>query len=258
MKNKQICPLEIAHPKGPSFLNYGNTTYYSVPHVLDVHVSCNIQGQSLNTIQQIDGIGSFQAHTGCITHVTESAQVRPIHIAEIHDLASDSIFGVLKQFDFSAVTYPPEPNLNTTTQKPITILDATNFSDGLKIIFDIEATSTDVIRVFLVIFVFLAIFLTIYGCSKTFRLWFNDCCSFTKPTKFWSRKYDNVPHFIKARARKTNSHIHERMQHIFSAIRKPLRKDVVKEQPTSSETYNNDEDIRTIFQTQRLYPVPID
>ncbi len=85
--------------------------------------------------QQIDGIGSFKAHTGCITQVTELAQVRPIHIAEIQDLASDTIFGVLKQFDFSSVTHPPDQNLaNTTTPKPLTILTVNNFSEGVRLL----------------------------------------------------------------------------------------------------------------------------
>jgi len=239
--NKQICPLEVALTAAPSFLNYGNTTYYSVPAPVDVHVRCTLMGKVHAKHQQIDGIGSFQAHTGCITQVTELAQVRPIHIAEIHDLASDTIFGVLKQFDFSSVTYPPDQNLqNTTTQKPLTILTVNDFSEGVKLLFDVQTNSTDVVRAFMVIFLLIAIFLIFYSCNKTFRLWFNDCLSFTKPQKYWSRKYDNVPHFIR-NPNSNNGQGHERISKILSAIKKPFAKEVVVVQPTTTNAVYTDD-----------------
>lgn len=231
--NRQTCPLELAPPATPTFLNYGNTTYYSVPEPVDVHVRCTIRNTLKTRHEKIEGIGSFQAHTGCITQVTESAQVRPIHIAEIHDLASNSIFGVLKQFDFSSVTYPPDPNLNqTTTAKPLTILEVNSLGDGLKLLLDIQTTSTDVARVFVVIFAFLLLFFIVYACFTPFRLWFNNCMSCTKPGKYWERYYDNVPQFIRIKP-KANSHIHERIQRMVSAVRKPFISKPTVKQPTS-------------------------
>ena len=215
--SRQVCPLEIAHPAGPSFLNYGNTTFYSVPEKLIVNVRCSINGQSLSRHENIDGIGSFQAHTGCTTQVLEQAQIRPIHVAEIHDLEGNSVFGVLKQFDFSSIQYPKEPDQNTTTQKPITILEVSSFSEGLQLLFDVQTNSTDVARIFLGITIFIIFFLLIYLCVPPFKLWFNDCCSFTKPHKYWGQKYINVPQFVKIH--KPSSHLHERMQHFCTRIR---------------------------------------
>ncbi len=119
-----------------------------------------INGKLHSRHKRIDGIGSFQAHTGCITQVSESAQVRLIHVAEIHNLASNLIFGLLNQFDSSAVTYPPDqiPNL-TTIQKPITILYVQSFKQGLKLLFDVTTHPKDVAKILLVIFIFIILFL---------------------------------------------------------------------------------------------------
>ena len=238
-KNTALCPLEVAPPAGPTFFNFGNTTFYSVSEITDIHVRCVINGKLHSRHEKIDGIGSFQAHTGCITQVSESAQVRPIHVAEIHDLASDSIFGLLKQFDSSAVTYPPEPNLNlTTSQKPITILEVQSFSEGLKLLFDVDTDPTDVARVFVVIFLFIILFLLVYGCSASFRLWLNTCCLQTKPGKYWSKQYGNVPEFIRIKPR-ANAHLQEKFQAFAAAIRKPFQTKTVVN-PTS-ETVNFDD-----------------
>lgn len=194
---RQSCLLELAPPAGPSFLNYGNTTFYSVPEPLTVNVRCTANGKTISKHEPIDGIGSFQAHTGCITQVTEQAQVRPMHIAEIHDLEGNSVFGVLKQFDYSLMKFPKEPDLNTTTFKPLTILEVSSFTEGLNLLFDVKTNSTDVIRILLIILAFIFVFFLIYLCMPSFRLWFNDCCSITKPHKYWGQKYTNVPQFVK-------------------------------------------------------------
>ena len=215
--SRQFCPLVIAPPMGPSFLNYGNTTFYSVPEPLQVNVRCIINTNTLTRHEKIDGIGSFQAHTGCTTQITDQAQIRPIHIAEIHDLDSNSVFGVLKQFDFTAVKYPQEPDLNTTTMKPITILEVSSFSEGLSLLMNVQTSSTDVARILLVLAIIIIIFLILYTFVKPFKLWFNDCCSFTKPHKYWGTKYMNVPQFV--RIHQPGSHFHERFQHFCSNIR---------------------------------------
>jgi len=250
--NSQTCPLEIAPPAGPSFLNYGNTTFYSVPKVLKVNVRCTIDGRSISRHENIDGLGSFQAHTGCTTQVTEQAQIRPIHIAEIHDLASNSIFGVLSQFNLSLVNYPKEPDQNITTPKPLTILEVSSFTEGLNLLLDVKTTSTDVARVFLVLALLLIAFLLLYLCVPSFKLWFNDCCSFTKPQKYWGRMYANVPQFVKIH--QPASHLHERLQKFFSTIRKKTTR-------TSQNKAELDTDPEPIYaqmhmplQTNTLYP----
>ena len=217
--SKQSCLLETARPAGPSFLNYGNITYYSVPEPLTVNVRCTINGKIVSKHESIDGMGSFQAHTGCTTQVTEQAQIRPMHIAEIHDLEGNSIFGVLKQFDYSLLKYPKEPDQNaTTTQKPVTILEVSSFKEGLNLLFDINTNSTDVVRIVTIIMICLLIFLVIYTCLPSFRLWFNDCCSITKPHKYWGQKYVNVPHFVKIE--QDPSHLRERWTKFNNNIRK--------------------------------------
>jgi hypothetical protein len=214
---KQACPLEIAHQMGPSFKNYQNTTFYSVPEKLQVNVRCNINGQTISRHENIDGIGSFQAHTGCTTQILEHAQIRPIHVAEIHDLEGNSVFGVLKQFDFSAIQYPKEPDHNTTTMKPITILEVSSFSQGLNLLLNVNTDSTDIARILLIFLMLLVFFLLIYFSVPPFKLWFNDCCSFTKPNKYWGQKYMNVPQFVRIHHPKPK--LHERMQQICSTIR---------------------------------------
>ena len=202
--SKQTCLLESARPAGPSFLNYGNVTYYSVPEPLTVNVRCTLKGRSYQKHENIDGMGSFQAYTGCVTQVTEQAQIRPMHIAEIHDLGGNSIFGVLKQFDYSKLQYPKEPDQNTTTAKPLTILEVSSFKEGLNMLFDVKTSSTDVVRTISIICIILLAFALIYTCLPPFRLWFNDCCSITKPHKYWGQKYANVPHFVKIESERPN------------------------------------------------------
>jgi hypothetical protein len=142
-----------------------------------------------------------------------------MHIAEIHDLEGNSIFGVLKQFDYSLLKYPKEPDQNaTTTQKPITILEVSSFKEGLNLLFDINTNSTDVVRIVTIIMICLLIFLVIYTCLPSFRLWFNDCCSITKPHKYWGQKYVNVPHFVKIE--QDPSHLRERWTKFNNNIRK--------------------------------------
>ena len=253
--SKQICPLELAPPVGPSFLNYGNTTFYSVPEKLTVNVRCSINGRPLSRHETIDGIGSFQAHTGCTTQVLEQAQIRPIHVAEIHDLEGNSVFGVLKQFDFSAIQYPQEPDQNTTTQKPITILEVSSFTQGLNLLFDVKTNSTDVARIFLALTCFIILFLIIYLCVPPFKLWFNDCCSFTKPHKYWGQKYINVPQFVKIQ--KPATHVHERMQHFCSNIRKFFTKTSVNNTNTINNSSNHADfyhDFQQPVITNSMYP----
>jgi len=237
LQNKQICPLEATTPESPAFINYANTTYYSVPTPHQIYVRCSQDNNIKTQHETIEGIGLFQTHTGCTTQVTESAQIRPIHVAEIHDLESNSVFGILKQFDFSAVTYPPLPYQNTTTFKPITLLEANSFQEGLDLILSIQTTSTDVARIFLILIILVLIFIIIYKSCKTFRLWFNDCCSFTKPHKYWGRKYDNVPHFIKTTQNKINpllTTINKSYKNIKSKFIKPIT-------PTTQENEPNPE-----------------
>lgn len=246
LTGKQLCQPEKAQPAGPSFLNYENTTYFSVPEPVEIQIRCYQNGGMTSRHERIEGIGSFQTHTGCITQVTESAQIRPLHIAEIHNLETNSAFDMLKQFDFSAITYPPEPNLtDTTTIKPPTIMDAKSFSEGMSLLLNFETTSTQVARTFLIIFIILTIFFTIYGCSTTFRLWFNNCMSCTKPSKYWSKYYDNVPQFIRVKP-STNQHIHEKIQSILSAIRKPFQTEKIMHPTTQTKHDNNFDEDNTI------------
>jgi len=244
--SKQTCPLEIAPPAVPSFRNYANTTFYSVPSPLQVNVRCSINGRVLSKHEKIDGIGSFQTHTGCITQITEQAQIRPIHVAEIHDLDSNSVFGVLNQFDFSAIQYPKEPDQETTTMRPITLLEVSSFSEGLNLLFDVKTTSTDVARVFLVIAILFIFFLSLYACIPSFKLWFNDCCSITKPHKYWGRKYMNVPQFVKIQ--QTNT-IKERIMHYINRFR-----NIFTRTSQNQTNQSNNANIFHEFQDNHLYP----
>ena len=232
----QHCPLTIAPSMGPSFFNYGNTTFYSVPEPLQVNVRCSINGKTLSKHEKIDGMGSFQAHTGCTTQITEQAQIRPIHVAEIHDLDSNSVFGVLKQYNFSSIQYPKDPDQESTTFKPITILEVSSFSEGLNLLLDVQTNSTDVARIFLVLAIFIILFLTIYISVKPFKLWFDDCCSFTKPHKYWGQKYINVPQFVKIH--RPQSHFHERLQQTFSNIRNFFTRTSQTNNATNDEFYD--------------------
>ena len=121
----------------------------------------------------------------------------------------------------------------------------------MKLLFDVQTNSTDVVRAFLIIFVILVIFFIVYSCNKPFRLWFNDCLSFTKPQKYWSRRYDNVPQFI--RSAKANPHVHEKIQNFLSAMKKPFKKNVVVQQPTSNTNHEDDKIYHFNPQQQALY-----
>ena len=256
IQNKQICPIDLINSQlSPTFLNYGNSTYYSVPHPHDIYVRCSIQGLVQSQHEVIDGIGSFSAHTGCVVQVAESAQIRPLHVAEIQNLAGNSVFGVLKQFDFSALKYPPDPIHNTTTMKPLTIFEVDNFHEGLKLLLDIQTNSTDVARAFLIIFLLILFFLIIYCASTNFRLWFNDCCSFTKPSKFWGRQYQNVPEFIRSTPN-TLQTCKQKIQNCISHIKRPFKQPQTQ-QPTSEPPTKYIDDLEMLERmhvNNTLYP----
>ena len=249
----QKCPLEIAHPMGPSFLNYGNTTFYSVPEKLTVNVRCIITSQAMSRHENIDGIGSFQAHTGCITQISEQAHIRPMHIAEIHNLDGDSIFGILKQFDKKQAIYPKEPSINTTTMRPPTILEVNNFSEGIKLLLNVQTNSTDVVRTLLILVFLLIIFLLIYACIPQFKLWFNDCCSFTKPHKYWGQKYANVPQFVKIH-KPDNNTFRQKLQKFCNRIRNICRSNDPPVQPTHVPNIEEVFDFQQPIYSNSRYP----
>jgi hypothetical protein len=201
-------------------------------------------------------MGSFQAHTGCTTQVTEQAQIRPMHIAETHDLGGNSIFGVLKQFDYSLLKYPKEPDQNTTIHRPLTILEVSSFKEGLNMLFNVKTTSTDVVRTAAIILFTIFLFTIIYMCLPSFRLWFNDCCSITKPHKYWGQKYTNVPHFVKIHTDAPT--LKERWTRFCTNIRTHFTR---TSQSTETHTHRSNIPIPTMYQdlqnplpSNTLYP----
>jgi hypothetical protein len=93
--------------------------------------------------------------------------------------------------------YPTTTKAPNTTLSPIKFRDVASIGDAVSIVFNHDTTFAEMIRILCYIFSILSILATIYCCYPRFRLWFNGCCFFQKPTKYWRDvKGYKVPEYI--------------------------------------------------------------
>ena len=104
-------------------------------------------------------------------------------------------------------------------------------TDALQILFDPSKTATQALRTFTIMMCIIIVIMLAYGLCKKFRLWFNDCCSFSKPHKYWSRQYEHVPQYV--RRHLENKHYHERFQNQMSKLFKKKKTEQKVQEPTS-------------------------
>jgi hypothetical protein len=93
--------------------------------------------------------------------------------------------------------YPTTTKAPNTTLSPIKFRDVASIGDAVSIVFNHDTTFAEMIRILCYIFSILSILATIYCCYPRFRLWFNGCCFFQKPTKYWRDvKGYKVPEYV--------------------------------------------------------------
>ena len=200
--NANHCTFVLDANARPTFLTYSNTTYYSVPTPMDIHVTCR-QDRTINSFterQQLTHYGQFQIPEGCTAAIDPGIPILPGFVVSTHVLEKNSLFQILDT----------QPNLTrlptTSTTRPTRLnkpsyRDVDIFKDKVDVIFDHETAVPEILRIIM-----------LFLCCISYK--FRTCCkAFTvtqKPSKYWSevRGY-HVPHFTKK-----NKHDIERGQNL--------------------------------------------
>jgi Baculovirus F protein len=191
------CELELYNGPVHNFLTYGNVTYYSVREQVEVKIVCEDTQASLNKIQVIYGTGKIQIAPGCTLKISQSAHIRPSYIVSRHNLESDTFFKFLKMPETLPHKYPTTTAPANVSQPPLRLNEVQSVQDAIGIVFNQDTTFSEIIRILVYLISIVSILGTIYCCYPRFRLWFNGCCFFQKPTKYWRDiKGYQVPEFI--------------------------------------------------------------
>ena len=215
---RDICPLTLSNHNSSTFYTYGNTTYYSVSHPIDVVINCPDENNQ-NWI--IDGTGSLTTSASCNIRVGDFITIRHEFTARTSRL-SDILFPVLTAFDTSLNHFPlPTLAPSVITFKPpeTKLLEANSLHEALDILFDPNQTAIQALWSLIYFICFILCFLILYTTWEWFRLWFNDCCSCSKPQKYWNRYYEHVPQYVRRTTQHVkNSNVHERFQKNMSKL----------------------------------------
>ena len=197
--NANHCTFELDANARPTFLTYGNTTHYSVPTPMDIHVTCR-QDRAINSFterQQLTHYGQFHIPEGCKATIDPGITIRPGFVVSTHVLEKNTLFQILDTQP--NLTFLPQTTTSRSTKlnRP-SFRDVDNFKETIDVIFDHETAVPEALRIITYIF---AVFLfLLFLCCISYK--FRTCCkAFTmtqKPSKYWSevRGY-HVPHFTK-------------------------------------------------------------
>jgi len=193
----QQCDLIVSDQNMQNFLTYGNVTYYSLPYETEVQVICKDAQASVTQIKQLYGVGELQTAPGCNININKQVSIRPSYVLSRHNLEGESFFKFLQMPNMPLHKYPTTTKAPNTTLSPIKFRDVASIGDAVSIVFNHDTTFAEMIRILCYIFSILSILATIYCCYPRFRLWFNGCCFFQKPTKYWRDvKGYKVPEYV--------------------------------------------------------------
>jgi hypothetical protein len=199
----QHCPIKADDTLTSDFVSFENETYFSVPEPTNIQVSCSKNNRKFTEPEVLTGIGKFILPPGCQIQIGENIDIRPSFVFSKQNLESNKIFSILTKVPDALMVFPDTPNYTTSTWRPLKLKEITKIEDALDIIFNDETAAMMVIRI-IAMFVLVIIGLGIVYCFiPQFRHWFNACCLFVKPTKFWTqvRGYEGFPEMISKRKR---------------------------------------------------------
>jgi len=184
--DKQYCPTQLFEGPTDNFLNYGNITYYSVPQETEIHIVCEADRTSFNQHKTIFGTGQIQTAPGCVIKQNSRLYIRPSYVLRTHQLEANTLFKLLdvpKMFIQFPTTELPQPA--NVSIPPFRITDISSIEDIGSVVFNKDTTFAEMIRIATYIISIASICATIYCCFPKCRLWFNGCCFFQRPTKYW-------------------------------------------------------------------------
>jgi len=240
--NIPTCPIiEIPHAT-PKFYTYKNTTIYSLPKSIQIHISCKQGRQAQSTFKVINGMGTFQTKPGCTIHIPPDTNIRPEYMIGQEYLKGTPILGAIQEFSKDSAFLPLLFNVSTTTIKPLKISQISNFQQGVDLIFNHEQSSTQVVRILTYTAIAILFLYSLTCCFPKLRIWLKSFCLITKPEKYWSmRNYTVTSPFIKtykvnepqSQTEAEKSTFNQRLAKIFK--NKPPRPPPPKVQNTTHE-----------------------
>jgi hypothetical protein len=203
--NTQRCTLIETSNLPPVFYTYKNTTTYSIPKEIQIHITCKQGRLTQSTYKKISGMGTFDVTPGCMIHVPPDTNIRPEYMIGQEFLSGDTLMGTIKDYTKDSAFLPLLLNVSTSTFKPLKINDVSTFQQGIDLIFNHEQLSTEVVRVIAYLCIAIIILYSLTCCFPKLRLWLKSFCLITKPEKYWGmRKYIIPSPFIR-KNKATNS-----------------------------------------------------
>jgi hypothetical protein len=237
--NVQVCPLIEIQNAPPVFYTYKNTTVYSIPRPLQIHVTCKQGTLAQSTYKQISGMGTFDVNPGCMVHIPPDTNIRPEFMIGQEQLSGDTLLGTIKDYTKDSAFLPSIFNTSTSTMKPLKINDITNFQQGIDLIFNHEQLTTEVVRVIAYMALAILILYSLTCCFPKLKLWLKSFCLITKPEKYWGmRKYIIPSPFIRQSKNRTppsdplETYMSTFRHRLAKIINRPSQSNNLPEKPT--------------------------
>jgi len=232
--NVQTCPIkEIPHAP-PVFYTYKNTTIYSIPNPIQIHITCKQGRQTQSSYKRISGMGTFDVTPGCTIHIPPDTNIRPEYMIGQEYLKGDTLMGTINEFTKDSAFLPLLLNVSTSTLKPLKINEISNFKQGIDLIFNHEQLGTEVVRILAYCAIAIVIIYSMTCCFPKFKLWLKSFFLITKPEKYWGmRKYIIPSPFI--RKSKINNPPSDPLETYMSTFRQRLAK--ILNRPSQSENF---------------------
>lgn len=172
----------------PTFFTFGNTSYYSIPNPMEIHLNCKSDQKSFDKSYEISFHGHFFIPEGCQATIDHETHIRPGFVVSNHVIDTPNFLNVLIDANVTLQIPPPPPlPMNITVKTPKTWSDVSSVGETLGVVFDFETTTAEVIRILAYIIVVFTVIGLCACASPKFRLWLKTCTLTTKPSKYWSQ-----------------------------------------------------------------------
>jgi len=200
------CDLHENPNAQATFYNFGNTTYFSVPKAMNIHLSCKNSQRTFNELQQIVHYGHFNIPDGCQVNIDNEITIKPGFVVTKYYLKDNTLFEILNT-PFHPSDFPTTTKSPNTTQYPnIQFHEIGNYKSTIEMVFDHESTLAGVIKFAVYFAIIAAIIAIIYFAYKPFRIWLNTWLLKTKPSVYWSRiRNYETPQYVRRRQKGTKN-----------------------------------------------------
>ena len=232
--NIQTCPIVEIPRAPPVFYTYKNTTIYSIPNSIQIHITCKQGRQTQSTYKKISGMGTFDVTPGCMIHIPPDTNIRPEYMIGQEYLTADTLMGTITEYTKDSAFIPLLLNVSTSTLKPLKINEISSFQQGIDLIFNHEQLGTEVVRILAYLGIVIVVIYSMTCCFPRFKLWLKSFCLITKPEKYWGmRKYVIPSPFV--RQSKINDPPSDPLETYMSTFRLRLAK--LLNRTSQSETF---------------------